>query len=371
MKEALSIKVTSIYLGRKGGGAMYAFEMTRAISEKANVLYVVSKQAENIETIRRCAASKFQLHEMNTYTGKFSIILSTLNITKFFRLWRVVNDFGPDVIYYPMDHSWSVLLNVMFRRYKRVMTIHDVDAHLGEGNLIEKLLRKITLKLCDRFVILSRVFLENMRTLGVNLDDVTVIPHGIFDLYNTRIGNQPEKVYQKRLLFFGRLCEYKGIGILLKAFKRIKERQPEATLLMAGSGDVTPYEKDLETLGGVQVINRWIKDEEVEDIFANGDILVVPYIEASQSGVILTAYGFSMPVIASNIGGLPEQIVKGKSGILVEPGNVEALANACVQMLGDPEQVKVMGDYAYNYAIKHYNWDILSSQLLDVFNIAS
>lgn len=363
------MKVASIYLGRKGGGALYAYEMTKAISDKANVLYVVSKQAENIETIRTCAAGKFKLHEVNTYTGMISIIFSTLNITKFFRLWRVIHDFDPDVIYYPMDHSWTVLLNIMFRRYKRVMTIHDVDAHLGEGHLIKEIMSKITLKLCDQFIILSRIFLENMADRGVDLNDVTVIPHGIFDLYKTRAGNQSEKVFQKRLLFFGRMYEYKGIGVLLRAFKLIKEREPEATLLVVGSGDMTPYERDLDDLSGVEVVNRWIADEEVEDFFAEGDILVVPYIDASQSGVILTAYGFSMPVISSDTGGLSEQVVEGKSGVLVEPGNVEALANACVQMLGNPKQVKKMGDFAYAYAKNTYNWDTLSSQLLDSFDI--
>jgi glycosyltransferase involved in cell wall biosynthesis len=298
-----------------------------------------------------------------------SLVFSTLSIPKFFSLWREVRDFDPDVIYYPMSHSWTILLNVMFRRYKRVMTIHDVEAHLGEGNFITEVMSKITLKQCDQFIILSHVFLENMADLGVDLNEVTVIPHGLFDLYNTRAGNQSEKVYQKRLLFFGRISEYKGIGVLLRAFKLIRKREPEATLLVVGSGDMTPYEKDLDDLSGVEVINRWIYDEEVENFFAKGDILIVPYIDASQSGVILTAYGFSMPVIASDIGGLPEQVVNGKSGILVEPGNVEALANACVQMLGDPKQVKAMGDFAYAYAKNTYNWDTLSSQLLDSFDI--
>ena len=369
MKEVLNIKVASIYLGRKGGGALYAYEMTKAISDKANVLYVVSKQAENIETIRTCAEGKFTLHEMNTYTGVISLVFSTLSISKFFRLWREVRDFDPDVIYYPMDHSWTILLNIMFRRYKKVLTIHDVVAHLGEGNFVGEIMSKITLKQCDQFIILSRVFLEKMANLGVDLNVVTMIPHGIFDYYNTRAGNQSEKVFQKRLLFFGRISEYKGIGVLLSAFKLIKEREPEATLLVVGSGDMRPHEKNIEVLSGVEVVNRWIADEEVEDFFAKGDILIVPYIDASQSGVILTAYGFSMPVISSDIGGLSEQIVEGKSGVLVEPGNVEALANACVQMLGNPKQVKAMGDFAYAYAKNTYNWDTLSSQLLDSFDI--
>lgn len=114
------MKVASIYLGRRGGGALYAYEMTKAISAKANVLYVVSKQAENIATIRTCAEDKFKLHEMNTPTGMISLIFSTLNITKFYRLWREIRDFDPDVIYYPMDHCWTILLNIMFRRYKTV-----------------------------------------------------------------------------------------------------------------------------------------------------------------------------------------------------------------------------------------------------------
>ncbi|PKM51012.1 MAG: hypothetical protein CVV02_08750 [Firmicutes bacterium HGW-Firmicutes-7] len=359
------MKVVSIYLGRKGGGALYSYEMTKALSNKAEVLYIVSKQAENIGEIRAISKGNFELYEMDTYMDIKSLIVSTLKVGKFLKMRRRVREFNPTIIYHPMSHTWTFIINYFLKKYKKVLTIHDPVSHLGEKNIIMSFTHKIEIKQCDRFVILSKIFIEELIRQGINHQMITVIPHGIFDNYKRT--KFEEKTYQMRLLFFGRISEYKGVGVLLEAFKIIKREVVEASLLVVGSGDMSKYDKLVKETDGIEVVNQWITDEEVEKYFNKTDILVVPYIDASQSGVILTAYGFNMPVIATKIGGLPEQVVNKETGILVEPNNVEDLANACISLLNQPEMVKSMGKNAYDFANEKYNWNVLSDSLMKSF----
>lgn len=361
------MRAVVIYLGRKGGGALYSYEMTKALSSKINVLYIVSKQAENIEEIRKLSKGNFELYEMDTYTDINSLILSTLKITKFFRLKKRVLSFKPDVIYYPMSHTWTFIINFFLKGFKKVLTIHDPINHLGEESIISSIIRKLEIKQCDRFVILSRVFVDELVRQGIKTEDISVIPHGIFDNYKRTIYGKKE--YQKRLLFFGRISEYKGIGVLLEAFKLIKKEISDASLIVVGSGDISKYEELIRETDGIRIVNKWIADEDVEKYFTQADILVVPYIDASQSGVILTGYGFSMPVIATNIGGLPEQVINNKTGILVEPNNIDDLAKTCIYLINQPDLVIKMGEAGNKYALENYSWDTLSKSLLDCLNI--
>lgn len=137
------------------------------------------------------------------------------------------------------------------------------------------------------------------------------------------------------ILFFGYVRPYKGLGVLLEAFAAVR-RQIAVRLRIAGEfyEDPKPYLEQIRRLGigpDVEVSNGFVPEAEVAACFARADVVVLPYLSATQSGIVPLAFGHGVPVITTTTGGLTEVVEPGKTGFLVAPGNVSELAAAIIQ----------------------------------------
>ncbi len=137
------------------------------------------------------------------------------------------------------------------------------------------------------------------------------------------------------LLFFGFVRRYKGLDVLIEALPSVLARRP-VTLVVAGEfyEPVAPIAQRVAALGlseHVRVLNRYVPDEEVGELVAAADVVVLPYRSATQSGVVLVAYAGGCPVISTRVGGLPEVVDDGVTGYLVPPEDPRALADAIVR----------------------------------------
>ena len=128
-----------------------------------------------------------------------------------------------------------------------------------------------------------------------------------------------------RLLFFGRLLPYKGLPLLLNAYRLLQAQGVNCALSIIGDGKADDLPPDMP---GVTVVNRWIAEPEIPGILAQADILVAPYLEASQSGVIAAALAAGLPVVATPVGGLVEQVFSGHTGVIADAVTAEAVADA-------------------------------------------
>ena len=113
----------------------------------------------------------------------------------------------------------------------------------------------------------------------------------------------------------------------------------------------------------VEMLQR-VKGEEVASYFRQAGLLVVPYTDASQSGVIPITYTLKVPVVATRIGGIPEQVEDGKTGLLVPPGNVPQLAEACVRLLTDSLLAAKLGHARYEKAMREWSWEHIADQVI-------
>ncbi len=167
-------------------------------------------------------------------------------------------------------------------------------------------------------------------------------------------------------LFFGFIREYKGLKHLIRAISELKKK--ESGLLDEGFvlyvvGDFQGPESKKEYLELIEaekvseyikVIDGYVPDREVEQYFAACDLVVLPYESATQSGIIQIAYGFYKPVIATRVGGLPDAVKDGETGILIEPGDEKGLADALERFFneGSPEKYSnniKAGEYAFSW----------------------
>ena len=151
---------------------------------------------------------------------------------------------------------------------------------------------------------------------------------------------------KKFLLFFGFIREYKGLKYLIEAMRTVTERFSDVKLLVvgdfSGAESKQEYMDRIEQCGAgdaIEVYDGYIPDKEVEKFFAACDLVTLPYISATQSGIVQIAFGFEKPVIVTDVGGLPDVVEDGKTGYVVGAGKPEELAKAVIRYFtGDVEK---------------------------------
>ena len=176
------------------------------------------------------------------------------------------------------------------------------------------------------------------------------------------------KKKEKYILFFGRISPYKGIEYLLKAMEIVHKKHPDVKVIIAGSGkmyfDVSKY----ENLDYVEIRNRFIELDELADLIRGALFTVCPYIDATQSGVVYSSFALNTPVIATKVGGLPEMIDDGETGIIVPPKDVNALASAILSYLNNSELLKKMNkNIAESAKSGNGSWDIIAEEYISIY----
>ena len=200
--------------------------------------------------------------------------------------------------------------------------------------------------------------------LGVAPGSVHVIPHGSFD-YLTAVGNgRPldpavgDLENRKMVLFFGLIRPYKGVDLLIDAFA---SAPGDAVLIVAGMPrmPIEPLRRQALERGlgeRVRFVPRFISDDEIGAYFERADLVVLPYRETEQSGVLFTSLAFGKPTIATDVGGFSELGSEAGAVRLVPPGDSDALAGAIDQLLNDPAKREQLAAAARAAASGAFSW---------------
>ena len=228
-----------------------------------------------------------------------------------------------------------------FLRKKMLLTVHDPFPHSGLDTAIVRVRRKVAFKLVPRLIILNKAQQQNFidyyhidanRIINSRLSCYTYL-QTITPVIDT-IG-QPNSY----ILFVGKISPYKGIDYLLPAMKQVHHECPDCRLIIAGGGtyyfDITEYQH----VDYIHFRNRFIPDSELVALMANAAFVVCPYTDATQSGVIMSAFAFNKPVIATNVGGLPEMVKHQHYGLIVKEKDIDALANGIIYLWQQPERI--------------------------------
>lgn len=281
----------------------------------------------------------YVINRLNKTAFSFGNIIAQLDLV------RRIAKINPDKIIIAGQLEFFGFMLYVFRK-KIVMTVHDPFPHSGEKTFRKMFFRKIAFKLIPNFVLLNGRQKEEFKEYWHLRDNQICVNHlGPYDCTNLFLSKNDEKKERNtgyNILFFGRISKYKGIEYLLKAMTIVHEQIPEATVTIAGRGqmyfDISPY-KDLPY---VEIANRFIDITELANLLYKCSLVVCPYTDASQSGVVLTAFAMNKPVIASNVGAMAEYIENGKTGVLVPPKDVQPLANALIDILGNKNKLSEM-----------------------------
>jgi glycosyltransferase involved in cell wall biosynthesis len=287
-------------------------------------------------------------------------------------LVRQIRQFRPDVIHFQHGHLWFNFALPWLRSYPLVVTIHDPRHHLGDhaSRRTPQSVMEYGFRRAERMIIhgdsLKR---EAVKSLGFASEKVHVVPH--IAIGHTKSSGTAAPEPTNTVLFFGRIWDYKGLEFLIRAEPMISQAVPDARIVIAGKGDdFEPYRRMMERPDRFVVHNRHIPNEERDQLFREASVVVLPYIDASQSGVIPVAYSHGLAVVATRVGALAEAVDDGETGLLVPPRDPEALAAAVIQLLADPDRSRAMGAAGRQKLDAECSPRVVAEQTVDVYRSA-
>jgi glycosyltransferase involved in cell wall biosynthesis len=289
---------------------------------------------------------------------------------------RQLRDFRPDVVHLQQGSMWFNMALQFEHTFPLVLTVHDAQRHPGDrlSRKTPYFFSKMGFHRADRLIAHNQYVKALLHEeLGIEEEKLDVIPHiqlGQSGLGQGAVGGE-EVDHGRTVLFFGRIWPYKGLENLIRAEPWIARQIPEVKIVIAGHGEeFERYRRLMVHPERFVILNRHIADAEVATLFRQASVVVLPYIEASQSGVIPIAYTYGKPVVGTTVGGLPEMIEDGVTGYLVPPGDVQKLAEAIVAILVDDTRRRRMGEGGKRKVDSECAPAVIAQQTLKIYHAA-
>lgn len=346
----------------------YAVELAKALSHDHEVHLVLSRfkvdQALQ-KDLNRSAGGKVSYSLLDQYSWKNPRIVKNFLFTR-----KLLNRFKPDLVHAQECANPSNLF-FLATSLPRVCTVHDIRPHPGDRvNLLWRIASPFIRKYFYGKIIVHGEALkkELAQRLKRPSEDIFSIPHGCLFSFLQHGEKNLLREEDFSVLFFGRIQEYKGLRTLIEAEPLVSQKIPEFKVIIAGKGDdLALHEGALRGNPHFEIHHRFIPNEEVPAFFTRSALVVTPYSEASQSGIVAMAFAFGRPVVGTDVGSLSEMVEHGKTGLIVPSGDPEKLAEAIVSLLKNKEKRKKMGQEANRLAKTRFSWERIAHLTGEVY----
>jgi glycosyltransferase involved in cell wall biosynthesis len=351
-------RIVYVALSARGGTALYSAALADKIGAYASVLYVAP---EHLARPLRPATAEFL--GVKAGLSHMETALRSVNVAQYLRVARYIREFRPDIVHFPLSHPWNFLLACgLDRMAPIVFTIHDPLMHSGaKWKTVVGITDKIMRLRSSRLVVLCRYSYRMLPP--AEMPFATVIPHPPFEHY--RRERLPDRQGRRKALFFGRFEKYKGLDVLCDAARLLHAQGWPGEIVVAGPGKLPKCFRGLSA-GIVTVINRWLTEDEAAELLASADVLVLPYRDATQSGVLSAGYAAGLPVIASRVGSFPEFVTHYESGLLFDVGDSGALADS-IRMVTTDDRLRARLRRGAETVAQHFSWDSAAEEHAELY----
>lgn len=410
MKHPLTITVVE----PRGSGGMihYAYQMCTALAEDGakvtlitSVDYELDGYSHNFSVNKllrlwsltnasenRADDSKLKRIINKVFRKARRVSRGVRYIVEWLRLTQHLLSKKPDIVQFgkiefPFE---AIFLSILkFNGLTLTQICHEFELREQGNNPLVRLTNQLNRWVFQSFSILFFHSADNKERFSsiFNIDPKKfhLIPHGNENMFLST--NNSHNISAKELragynispsapviLFFGNLMPSKGIPDLLKAFKQVQDKNAQARLIIAGKPTkhidlhaLTQLAVDLGIDNKTTFDSRYIPIENVAPLMETASVVVYPYLNSTQSGSLQVAYSFGRPVIATNVGGLPDAVEDGKSGFLVHPGKPEQLAAAITKFIDNPKLTREMGTYAKHLSETRFSWNTVAKIISNVY----
>ncbi len=327
-------------------------------------------------------------------SSQASLATKVLRILSYYlRLIRYAASAEPKVFHILWNNRFETFDRTLLLVYYRLLgkrllhTVHNVNIGRRDGS--DSWLNRTTLRI--QYGLMEHLFVhtqqmrrELIEEFGVAPAKISVIPFGINDTTpksaltrdeaRAKLGISPSA---RVVLFFGNIAPYKGVEYLVEAFALAAQRVPECCLIVAGRiknaeeywGAIRKRIDELGISGGIIQRIEFVPDEETEIYFKSADALALPYTNVFLSGVLFLGYSFGLPVIASDVGSLKEDIIEGETGFVCRPRDARDLAEKIQRYFESDlyRQLDVRKAAIRQFATERYSWAKVGAILKAVY----
>lgn len=307
--------------------------------------------------------------------------INSINPFNWIKVGREIKKLKPDIV---VVRYWipfmgpclgSILRIIKKNKHSKIICIADnVIPH--EKRLGDKIFTRYFIKPVDAFIIMSKQVMNDLRSFTTTKKAI-LLPHPLYDNFGDKISKEEArknlglKSDDAIILFFGFIRKYKGLDILLDAMQILSNHQQTKNikLLIAGEfyDDNKPYIEQIKKTGIIDNLilhTNFIKDSDVKKYLCAADVVIQPYRNATQSGVTPLAYHFEVPMIVTNVGGLPAMVPHDKAGLVAEP-NAISIAEKITEYFKKGE------NYFLPQLIeekKKLSWAMMTASILELAN---
>lgn len=341
----------------------YTIPLANAVAEYCDVTFVIYKNAVRSDRFKIISPKIRQV----VITKPRSSSIRSVGFTK--KILSIIKDNDPDILHFQYGTPWFILIFPFLKKYTIITTMHDVVMHPGEENVWTSLNHSIMRENSDALIVHGKRLKNLMRKTFHYKKNIYVTLHGNYNILKAKKRFNEEKNW---ILFFGRIHKYKGLDYLIRSEPFIRKAVKDFKIVIAGEGDdIKPYKKIITDQGSslkdFLIYNYHVSDNKMIELLQKSSIIVLPYIEASQSGVLPLAYQFNKPVITTDVGSLSEVVKNGKTGLLIPPKNVKRLADAIIYMLKNPIKRRDMGIRGHEFSMKELSWDHIAQKTIECY----
>jgi alpha-maltose-1-phosphate synthase len=358
------MRIMLVQFESTGGVQLYTANLANQLLKNHEVHFLIGNRLINDRYYDR----NIHFHSISSPLSYARMFLLSLNPLTYFRILKIIRQVHPDVIHIATPFLWIALVLLFLKNYPVVVTEHDPSLHSGTSLIVKSYIAPsiwLIRKVANAIIVLGSKMKQIVVDAGVPEKKVWIVPHGEFSFYRRWMNRDVQE--GKSVLYFGSIREYKGLKYLIEAAPLIASQAPETNIVIAGEGDLSKYLAFNTSHYPFEIHNRFIQDEEVAALFQKAAVVVLPYTDGTQTGVVPIAYSFGKPVVVTDIGSIAESVDDGKTGFIVPPADANALALAIIRLINDENLRRKMGANALIKVENELSWAKIAQKTTEIY----
>lgn len=356
----------------------YSLRLSKALAELGNDVLLILKK-ENAENEVGNYFFEFNHNNLKIILIPHRKLRNPLFLLNVNHIIRNILNFSPHILHFQESFpdygflSFLLLKKLLKRKYPIVLTVHDHVDHSGIDSKRKKRFiyyRKMIRKYSDAIIVHGETIKEEAKKMPIFKNKkIFVIPHGPLGFLPQKKKYNFKNFEKGRLLFFGRIEKYKGLEYLIEAHKILKQKRIFHRIVIAGRGtELKKYSEILQNNPYFIIKDYYIPPDEIPYLFLNSHVVVLPYTDATQSGVLMMAMNYGRPVVATRVGAIPEVVIDGFSGLLVPPRDPVSLSYAIERLIFNLDLSLKFGENAKKLIQDIFSWNKIAYSTLNVYH---